>query len=130
MKTIKKKKVSSVQKGTYYKSRTKRWLEGQGYSVGTLEKMMCVKKNIFIKKDQFASDLLAVGNGKVIFVQVKSGETALYKVKEAIREFEKFDFPEFVDRWIVCWAERVRKPVIVDIRNMSAEKAKQTKKNL
>ena len=120
MKTIKKKKVSSVQKGTYYKSRTKRWLEGQGYSVGTLEKMMCVKKNIFIKKDQFASDLLAVGNGRVIFVQVKSGKTALSKVKEAIREFQKFDFPECADRWIVCWEERARKPVIVDIRNMKA----------
>ena len=112
------KKTSSVQKGTYYKGRTKKCLEGQGYSVGTLDKMMCVKKNIFIKKDQFASDLLAVGNGKVIFVQVKSGETALYKVKEAVREFEKFDFPEFADRWVVCWAERVRKPIIVDVKNI------------
>ena len=117
---MKPKKTSSVQKGTYYKGRTKKWLEEQGYSVGSLEKMMCVKKNIFIKKDQFASDLLAVGNGQVIFVQVKSGKTALYKVKEAIREFAKFDFPEFADRWVVCWVERVRKPIIVDIKNIPA----------
>ena len=104
--------------GNYYKLRTKKWLESEGYQVGTLEKMFRIydekkKMALFVKRDQFASDLLAVSDKEVIFVQVKFN-TARGKTAEAIREFNKFSFPKFVSKWIVIWQKGASEPEIVE----------------
>ena len=104
-----------ANKGNYYKLRTKKWLEKKGYEVATLEKVFWIYKdggNIPIKKDQFASDLLAVNREQVIFVQVKLNKK---HVADARKQFAEHPFPDFVDKWIVVWEERAREPEIEEV---------------
>ena len=89
--------ASNAERGARAKSRTKKWLEAQGYQVADLERVYWIftpKGRLPTKKDQFASDLLAVrdplvrvppyrvfhqemiGVADVVFVQVKSGKSA------------------------------------------------------
>ena len=102
-------------KGNYYKLRTKRWLEKKGYQVSFLERLQRIYvkgKVIFIKKDQMASDLLAVSESEIIFVQVKLNRN---NIAQAVKEFSKFEFPAFVGKWIVVWEVRAREPEIIEV---------------
>lgn len=105
-----------ANKGNYYKLRTKKWLEKKGYQVAFLERMMWIftkdKKMIPIKKDQFGSDLLAVNEDQIIFVQVKFNRS---NVADAHKEFAKYTFPKFADKWIVVWEVRAREPEVIEV---------------
>lgn len=106
-------------KGNYYKLRTKKWLEKKGYDVATMEKMYRVfnpksKDVIYTKQDQFGSDLLAMNRDELVFVQVKFN-TARGKINEAMREYARFPFPDFVNKWIVVWERGAREPEIIEI---------------
>lgn len=106
---------SAAQKGSYYKGKTKKWLEAQGYQVGFMERMFMLfikGRMIPMKKDQFASDLLAMSEDEIIFVQVKMGKD---HISEARKEFDKFVFPCFAQKWIVAWEMRAREPIIIKI---------------
>lgn len=106
--------LSAAAKGNYYKSRTKKWLESQGWQVGFLEQFKRIWTPhglIFKKQDQFGSDLLAVSDQDIIFVQVKLG-TKKMSVSQAKKEFAKFSFPPTVKLWIVVWEKRARSPII------------------
>jgi len=121
--------MSAVSKGNYYKLKTKKWLEAKGYQVAFMERMMWVfgrkgdmRRLIPVKKDQFGSDLLAMkgmvigkdgwaeDHGELIFVQVKLNRK---NVAEAHKAFGKFEFPEFVEKWIVVWEPRAREPEVI-----------------
>lgn len=108
---------SASQKGSYYKMRSKKWLEAQGYSVGYLERMQRIFKPgstelIFVKRDQFASDILAVNKDEVIFVQVKLGNK---NTADAIRKFKEFPCPPPAKQWVMTWEVGARQPEIVDV---------------
>ncbi|MCX7641220.1 MAG: hypothetical protein N2Z20_01120 [Elusimicrobiales bacterium] len=111
-----------MNKGNYYKKKTKEFLEKQGFVCEYLEKLQRIYdkgKIIFVKRDIFASDILAVNKEKIIFVQVKSGsKNTGINYKKAIDEFLKYPFPEFVDRWIIIWKERQKEPQIIDIKEV------------
>src|SRR5438128_12685397 len=67
---------SAVAKGSYWKARTKRWLERQGYRVGFLERMLHIQGKhglIPVKRDQFGADLLAVRRARIVVRQLKGG---------------------------------------------------------
>lgn len=120
--------ASNVSRGSAAKAKTKKWLQARGYQVGNLEEMRIIwispEKQIPQKRDQFASDLLAVNSQSVIFVQVKSGEAARTGTfPEARREFAKFVFPEslVVRRWIIAWPFRTRHPRIIEIFGAQSE---------
>jgi hypothetical protein len=108
---------SNSAKGNYYKLRTKKWLEAKGYSVAFMERMMWIPPRnpgdtmIPIKKDQFGSDLLAVNQDEIIFVQVKFNRGG---ISVGRREFARYVFPSFAQRWIVIWEPRAREPEIED----------------
>jgi hypothetical protein len=106
---------SASQKGSYYKSRTKKWLESMGYSVGHLERMLVVrgKPGLFVKRDQFGSDLLAVSATQVLFVQVKMGGATWRKrgLSSARIEFAPFPVPPNSVQMIVVWEPRARQPL-------------------
>jgi hypothetical protein len=112
-----------MNKGNYYKLRTKQWLLKKGYQVGFLEltnriivrskdKKGIKNKIIFIKKDQFGADLLAMNKEELIFIQVKFGKK---NISTAIKEFTKFKFPSFTKKWIVVWEFRASEPEIIEI---------------
>lgn len=111
-----------ANRGDYYKSRTKKWLESKGYQVAFLERTMWIPvkdgsgRMIPVKKDQFGSDLLAVSESDIIFVQVKfNAKVASKNVAAAREEFKRFKFPKYSRQWIVVWRFRVREPIIEQI---------------
>ncbi len=112
-----------MNKGNYYKRKTKEFLEKEGYCCEYLEKLqriMSGKKILHIKKDIFGADILALNSEKIIFIQVKSGKnTTGIAISKAIEEFNKYPFPAFVERWIVIWRERIKEPEIVNVNDIT-----------
>ena len=111
--------VSNVARGSYYKSRTRRWLASCGYTVFDMEVVRLVGipggKRVPIKRDQLGADLGAMSATELIFVQVKGGKQAVGggTFPAARREFERFTCPPGVQQWIVAWAPRSREPRII-----------------
>ena len=114
-----------MNKGNYYKVKTKKWLEKDGYQVEYLEKLQRIftgAKLFYVKKDLFASDILAMNEQDIIFVQVKSGKnTTGISIKKAIQEFQKYQFPEFVKRWIVVWRDKQKEPEVIEVEKTIKE---------
>jgi hypothetical protein len=102
--------MSAVSRGNYYKLRTKRWLEQKGYQVAFLERVLWIRK-VPVKHDQFASDLLAMNEDSLIFVQVKLNRANVARARE---EFRRHVFAPGAQRWIVVWEPRAREPDILD----------------
>ena len=114
--------TSSVQRGSYYKAKSKRWLESKGYQVADLERVHWIfrasQPALATKRDQFASDLLAVSARSVIFVQVKGGaQNARGNFLDARRKFAAFQFPPWTRQWVIAWPSGSRTPRIVDMRS-------------
>src|SRR3990167_8516870 len=100
---------SNAQRGAYYKARTKRWLEARGYHVLDLEVVRWIVKpdgtRIPVKHDQLGSDLEAVNETEIIFVQVKGGEAEKGGTFPAARrKFAEFRFPPWAQCWVIAWA--------------------------
>lgn len=112
--------ASNASRGAAAKGKTKKWLEARGYQVAHLEQSRWIWKDgrpaFAVKQDQFASDLLAVSEKRIVFVQVKSGESASGGTFPAARrEFAKFVFPPFAQLLIVAWAPRAREPRLIKV---------------
>jgi len=106
---------SAAEKGAYYKRRTKQYLERQGYQVAYLEQVLWVwtpKGRVPVKRDQFASDLLAVDTRDVVFIQVRGGVSRRDQLAKARDGFGQFAFPIGTQQWIVMWKPRAREPEI------------------
>lgn len=108
---------SASAKGNYFKLRTKRFFEAKGYQVVFMERLLWIPpkqpggRMIPVKKDQMGSDLLLVNHEEIIFAQVKLNAA---NVAAARKEFAKYVFPVFAQRWIVIWTPKAREPEIVD----------------
>lgn len=109
---------SNAARGAYYKSRTRKWLLDQGYQVLDLEVVHWIHKpdgeRIPVKRDQMASDLLAIKGDAIIFIQVKGGASAAGGTFPAARrKFAEYSFPSTVQCWVIAWPIRSREPRIV-----------------
>ena len=113
--------VSKIKKGNYYRLRTKKWFEDHGYCVEVLERRKGVfikdkktgqGKIIFTATDIFGSDLLAMKETEIIFIQVKTHQGDVLK---GLNEFLKYPFPSFVKRQVVRWELRAREPEIKEL---------------
>lgn len=112
--------ASNASRGAAAKNKTRKWLNERDYTVLDLEIVRTIWKSgrpaFSVKKDQMASDLLAVGHGAVIFVQVKSGESARGGTFPAARrEFGTFTFPPSTRQVIMAWPPMARVPRIVEV---------------
>ncbi|MFA6652656.1 MAG: hypothetical protein WCS46_08285, partial [Bacteroidales bacterium] len=66
--------TNKIQRGNYYRLKTKHFYEAEGYEVANAEvkKPMPIKgRLIWIATDIFASDLIAMNGKEIIFIQVK-----------------------------------------------------------
>lgn len=109
-----------MAKDYYYKKKTKDYFEKLGYSVEYLEKMHRIydrnkNKVLFVKKDLFNSDLLAMNEKEIIFIQLKSNKA---HVSEGIKAYKKMKRPinESIKFWVVYWEKG--KPVFVDVNEV------------
>ncbi len=115
--------ASTVSRGNYYKTKTKEWFEKRGYTVQITE-FMCGRmigegKMIYVKKDVFGSDGIAMNGKEIIFWNAKATtedrKDGLTKMaSEARVEFSKFPFPENVKRQAIIWMPR-KQPVVVEL---------------
>src|SRR5881396_1135249 len=104
---------SAVAKGQAWKLRTKKWLEGQGYVVALLERMLSVWTPhgvVHTKRDQLGSDLIAVSCEKTWFVQVKGGLSARSQLAAARAEFAKYPLGPGCEQVVICWPPRAHVP--------------------
>lgn len=107
--------MSAVRKGNYYKYKTKEWLVKEGYVVEYFEKNQRIvtgDRTIFIKRDMWGADVVAMNTESIVFVQVKLNKN---NVADAIKEFTKYPYPPFVKRWVVVWTPKQREPEIVEV---------------
>ena len=122
---------SNAAKGSYYRNRTRAWLEALGYAVAQLEQLAWIRRGgppcgacgqpamFATKRDQLAADLLAVKDGEPItFVQVKLGD---HTVTDARRKFLDYPLGILGRRWVAVWTRGGHAPEIVDCTADTAE---------
>lgn len=115
--------ASTTSKGNYYKVKTKKFYEDNGFTVQITE-FMCGRmipggRMIYVKKDIFGSDLIAMNGTEIIFVNSKATtedrKDGITKMKsEGKVEFEKYPFPPGVKRQVAIWLPR-KDPIIIDL---------------
>jgi hypothetical protein len=122
--------ASKVQKGNYYRNRTKAWLESLGYTVANLERKQRIQipdkdggpdKIFFRTSDIWGSDLIARNEERMVFIQVKSNPV---HIAQGMREINKGPWPPTVERWVVYWPPRRRSkdgPDIVEVGKQEEE---------
>ena len=112
--------ASNASRGAAAKNKTRKWLTDRGYTVFDMEVVRSIwkagKPAFNIKRDQLASDLGAIGHNVVLFIQVKSGDSARGGTfPSARREFATFTFPEHTRQVIVAWPPLARVPRLVEV---------------
>src|ERR1043165_4266167 len=114
--------ATAVSRGQYFKQRSKRWLEAHGYTVAFLERMLYIQGRhglVPVKRDQMGADLLAVNHERVIFAQIKWGETWRSQLAAARREFSKYPLAADCEQVIIGWPPRAREPEVIEIGRAS-----------
>ncbi|MEM2615753.1 MAG: hypothetical protein QXO44_03295 [Thermoplasmatales archaeon] len=102
-------------KSNYYRWKTKKWFQDKGYHVEYVEvyrRIVKENKTILLKKDLFGADMIAMNANEIIFANSVFGRKNIAK---HVKEFEKYPFPDFVERWIVVWDKGKREPEIVEV---------------
>jgi len=112
---------STVQRGNYYKRKTKKWFEDKGYTVELTEfvcgRMIGKGKIIYQKKDVLASDGVAYTDTEFILWNSKhtvTGEIAQMK-SSGKKNFMEIKVPPFIKKQVIIWQPRVREPAVFDI---------------
>jgi len=108
---------TTKQKGDYYRRKTVNWLKDLGFQVETLEKLQRVYtggKILFLKKDIWGSDLIAMNQDKLVFVQVKLNKK---NISSAKIEFNKYIWPKCnkIEKWIVVWTPKQKQPEVIKL---------------
>ena len=99
--------LNKVRKGNRYRLKTRKWLEAKGYLVEILE-----HSGMYGKKDIWGADLIAKNKDELIFIQVKSNKAHLSMGK---KELLATVWPPFVKLWVVCWEPYSKKPIVVEV---------------
>lgn len=107
-------------KGNYYKRRTKKWFDDEGYYTEyteVIERRFDPLTNSlgYKKRDILEADGISLNGTEIIFwnsILGKSGISSHYK------RFKKIPFPRDCDAikvWIVVWTKGAREPEIVEV---------------
>lgn len=104
-------KKSNRVKGAYYLRKSLDLLKEMGYQTMKLEtnKMTFIKgRAMWIHFDNFASDILAMNDKEIIFIQVKFlADGKFYNgLSNWKAEFNKYKWPPFVKKQLWLWEPR------------------------
>lgn len=97
------------QKGAYYLKKTIDLLKNKGYDITKLEtnKMTMIKgRPVWIHTDAFASDLLAMNEQEICFIQVKFLSDETFHIAKYKEEFEKWKWCPCVKRQLYLWSPK------------------------
>ena len=110
---------SSNSRGNYYKKKTQKWYEDQGYTV-ELTEFVCARqipgRIIYKKVDILASDGIAYNEKEFILWNAKStnmGHVSWLK-STGSKDYRNINTPPFIKKQLVIWEPR-KKPVVVDV---------------
>jgi hypothetical protein len=106
---------SAVAKGQYWQTRTKKFLEAQGYVVIPLQLMAWIRTKtgfLPVKRDALGADLLAKSVERTLYVQVKGGASWRDQLAAARQEFAKYPLTATDEQWIVGWPPYAHEPEI------------------
>jgi hypothetical protein len=109
--------MSNVSRGSYYYTKSKKFLEAEGYHVEKLEKLISYfakGKMNWSKTDCLFSDLMAFNEEEFMLVQVKGGICEL-KIKKATENYQSLRTPNFIKKVIMVWRPRVKVPELIEI---------------
>jgi hypothetical protein len=115
---------STTQRGNYYKKKTQVWFEKQGYTVQITEfmcgRMVAPGKIIYVKRDVFGSDGIAMNGEEIIFWNAKHCSTddknnIDTQIRQGKKEFASYPFPTTVKRQLVMWQPRKKEPQIIHV---------------
>lgn len=114
--------MSTTSRGSYYKKKSQKWFEDRGYTVQLTEfttaRPSINGRVIYIKKDVFGSDGIAMNGKEIIFWNSKhftGTNTLAQESRMGTKEYKKYPFPTTVKRWLLIWEPRVKEPHIVDV---------------
>lgn len=110
---------SHVAKGSYFKARSRRFLESAGYQIAEMELLRGVRTPrgmVFVKKDQWGADVAGKNAEHIVFVQVKSvGLGRSISLSAAKRAFVAAGpWPPCTRRVIHVWRHRVHAPEVIE----------------
>lgn len=104
-----------ANKGNYYKAKTKKFYEADGYLVEYLEKLQHIfakGKVIYIKRDLLGADGLSVNEHEFI---LWNSITNRGDIAKHIKRFKDFPCPKFIQRYIVLWTPRAKEPELIEV---------------
>lgn len=114
--------ASTNSRGNYYKRKSKDHYKSLGYVVQLTEfvtsRPIGGGKMVYVKKDVFGSDGIAMNGKEIIFWNSKStiagDEQISWHKTTGKKEFAKYPFPKSVKKQLIIWQPR-KKPIIVDL---------------
>ena len=107
--------MSNVSKGNYYLNKFKKFLEADGWRVEKLEKnyrIFTKGKIIFVKKDLWGADLIAVKGEEEMWVQWKTNKGDIAK---GLKELANYPMPSRVKQCVATWAAKAKEPEIIEV---------------
>ena len=93
--------MSKVTKGNYYQKKSKDFLIADGWRVENLEKNQRIftkKGLIFIKKDLWGADIIAVKGDEMMFIQCKTNRVDINK---GLNELAKYPMPKWCKEEVI-----------------------------
>jgi len=114
--------ASTNSRGNYYKKKSKEYYESLGYTVQLTEfvtsRPIGGGKIIYVKKDVFGSDGIAMNGRDIIFWNSKSTVAGKDQISwhktTGKKEFDKYPFPKSVKKQLIIWQPR-EKPIIIEL---------------
>mgnify|MGYP001561006312 CR=1 FL=1 len=108
-----------MDRGNYYKLRTRDWFRAKGYAVELVERLRRVQTKdkdgrprvIFVKQDCFGADGIAMNEHGIVFWNAVLGKA---NVARAVKGLAAHPYPACVQRWVVAWELRAREPTIIE----------------
>ena len=108
--------MNKIKKGNYYRLKTKKFYEEEGWRVEIIEKNQRIftpKGVIFIKRDVWGADMVAVKNDEELWIQSKTNPVDINK---GLMEFKKYPMPARVKQVVVIWQPRAKEPEIIEAK--------------
>jgi hypothetical protein len=108
--------ATAVARGSYYKTRSKKWLEAQGFAVCALHITGWLKTAedfVPFTRDGFGADLLAMSPAECLLIQVKGGTDWRSQLAAARRRFAGYPLAPGCAQVIHGWAPHAREPEVL-----------------
>jgi hypothetical protein len=107
---------TSASRGAYYHDKSRDYLIAQGFHVESLQVTgwhRTAQGFVPFKRDICGADLLAIGPEKIVFVQIKGGDSWRDDLAAARRLFATYPLSAQSEQWILGWEPHARTPEIL-----------------